>query len=97
MCFSIGRIIIIIIIYIPTGIEISSPYTLTPLSKKVQIIYIRKDDRIVTKDFIIQRKRILNYINTALLLKQPRNININILKKSPATKFGIFGVIEIGN
>ncbi len=35
------------------GIELSSPHTLSPLSKKLQIIYIRKDDRIITRDFII--------------------------------------------
>ena len=84
-------------IYSLTGIELSGLYTLPPLSKKLQIMYVRKDDRIVAKDFIIQRKRTLNYINTALLLKQSRNININILESSPAANFNILNVIEIKN
>ena len=60
-------------------------------------MYARKDDRTITRDFIIQRKRILNYINAALLLKQPRNIDINMLESSPATNFNIFSVVGIGN
>ncbi len=85
------------LIYLPTDIEFSGPHTLLSLSKKFQIIYIRKDDRIVIRDFIIQRKRILDYINAALLLKQPRNININIFESSPVTNFNIFSVVGIGN
>ena len=85
------------LVYPPTGIELSDPHTLPPLSKKLQIMHARKDDRTVAKDFIIQRKKTLNHVNVALLLKQPRNVDINMLKNSPATNFGILNVVEIEN
>ncbi len=84
------------LIYSSTGIEFSGLHTLSPFSKKLQIIYTRKNDRTITRDFIIQRKRILNHINITLLLKQSKNVNINVLKSSPATNFNILNVIEIG-
>src|SRR6266536_214608 len=85
------------LVYLFTGIELSGLHTFSLLSKKLQIMYIRKDNRTVTRDFIIQKKRILNYINAALLLKQFSNININVFENSPATNFSIFNVIKIGN
>ena len=84
------------LIYLFIGIELSGPHTLLSLFKKLQIIYVRKDDRTVTRDFIIQKKN-LDYINAALLLKQSRNVDINVFESSPATNFGIFGVVGIGN
>jgi len=41
------------LVYLSTGIEFSSPYTFLSLSKKLQVMYVRKDDRIVVRDFII--------------------------------------------
>ncbi len=85
------------LIYPPTDIEFSGPHTLLLLSKKLQIIHVRKDDHIITKNFIIQRKKNLNHINAALFLKQSRNVNINVLESSPATNFNIFSVVGIEN
>jgi len=41
------------LIYLFTGIELSGLYTLPSLSKKLQVMYTRKNNRIITRDFII--------------------------------------------
>ncbi len=60
-------------------------------------MYVRKDDRTVARDFIIQKKKILDYVDAALLLKQFRNVDINVLESSPATNFSILGIVGVGN